>query len=158
MRMPPPNSGLTLTKEQIDLIRKWIDQGAEWKSHWAFYRSEPPELPAVSNKEWVRNPIDRFVLARLEREGLKPSPEADRATLLRRVTFDLTGLPPTPAEIDAFLADKIPDAYEKRVDRLLPRRTMASAWPCSGSTWPAMPIPTATTSIAIATCGTGAIG
>ena len=78
-----------------------------------------PRLPAVRNEKWARNPIDRFVLARLEREGLKPSPEADRATLLRRLSFDLTGLPPTPAELDAFLADKSPDAYEKQVDRLL---------------------------------------
>ena len=82
-------------------------------------RRSAPRLPAVKNEKWARNPIDRFVLARLEREGLKPSPEADRATLLRRLSFDLTGLPPTPAEVDAFLADKSADAYEKQVDRLL---------------------------------------
>ena len=76
-------------------------------------------MPDVKDQAWPRNPIDNFVLARLEAEGLKPSPEADRVTLLRRVTFDLTGLPPTPAEVDAFVADKSPDAYEKRVDRLL---------------------------------------
>ena len=104
-------------------------------------------MPAVRNEKWARNPIDRFVLARLEREGLKPSPEADRATLLRRLSFDLTGLPPTPAEVDAFLADKSADAYEKQVDRLLACRSTASAWRCSGSTWPATPTPTATTSI-----------
>ncbi len=100
-------------------MRKWIEQGAKWERHWAFMPPVRPALPAVRNEKWVRNPIDRFVLARLEREGLKPSPEADRATLLRRLSFDLTGLPPTPAEIDAFLADKSPDAYEKQVDRLL---------------------------------------
>ena len=91
-----------------------------------------PDLPAVEKADWVRNPIDRFILARLEREGLKPSPEADKATLLRRVTYDLTGLPPTPAEVDAFLADRSPDAYERRVDALLlsPRygERMAVPW------------------------------
>src|SRR6516164_7371773 len=117
-RMPPPGSGLSLTKEQIDLIVKWIEQGAEWKTHWAYVPPKRPDVPTVSNPSWVRNPIDAFVLARLDQEGLKPSPEADRVTLLRRVTFDLTGLPPTPAELDAFLADKSPDAYEKAVDRL----------------------------------------
>ena len=83
------------------------------------YPPKRPDLPPVQDAKWVRNPIDRFVLAKLEKEGLHPSPEADKATLLRRVTFDLTGLPPTPAEVDAFLADKSPDAYEKVVDRLL---------------------------------------
>ncbi len=119
LRMPPPKSGLTLTKDQIDLIRKWIDQGAEWKSHWAYIAPSRPELPEVSNQGWVRNPIDAFVLARLDREGLKPSPEADRTTLIRRVTFDLTGLPPSAADVDAFVADRSPDAYDKVVDRLL---------------------------------------
>jgi hypothetical protein len=131
-RMPPRDSGYTLTPAQIDLLRRWIDEGAKWDSHWAFVAPVRPELPAVDRAEWVRNPIDRFILARLEREELKPSREADRVTLLRRVTFDLTGLPPTPAEIDAFLADRSPDAYEKRVDALLrsPRygERMAIPW------------------------------
>jgi len=118
-RMPPPGSGLSLTKNQIDLIVKWIEQGAEWKTHWAYVPPKRPDAPAVSNPGWVRNPIDAFVLARLDQEGLKPAPEADRITLLRRVTFDLTGLPPTPSDIDAFLSDKSADAYEKVVDRLL---------------------------------------
>jgi mono/diheme cytochrome c family protein len=117
-RMPPADSGYALTDRQIDLLRRWIDQGAKWDTHWAYAPPARPELPAV-NDQWVRNPIDRFVLARLEREGLKPSAEADKVTLLRRVTYDLTGLPPTPAEVDAFLADRSPDAYEKRVDALL---------------------------------------
>jgi hypothetical protein len=131
-RMPPPGSGLSLTKDQIDLIVKWIEQGAEWKTHWAYIPPKRPDVPTVSNPSWVRNPIDAFVLVHLDQEGLKPSPEADRITLIRRVTFDLTGLPPTPAEIDAFLADKSPDAYEKVVARLLasPRygERMAVPW------------------------------
>ncbi|MGH9666962.1 MAG: DUF1549 domain-containing protein, partial [Bryobacteraceae bacterium] len=118
-RMPPPASGRTLTAEQIDLIRRWIDQGAKWEGHWAFIAPKRPPVPQVQDSKWVRNPIDGFVLAKLEHEGLKPSPEADKAALLRRVSFDLTGLPPTPAELAAFLADKSPEAYEKQVDRLL---------------------------------------
>jgi mono/diheme cytochrome c family protein len=118
-RMPPPDSGHSLTEKQIDLLTRWIDEGAKWDTHWAYLAPVRTEPPAASRPEWPRNAIDRFILARLDREGLKPSPEADRETLLRRVTYDLTGLPPTPAEVDAFLADKSPDAYEKRVDALL---------------------------------------
>src|ERR1700722_11253372 len=121
-RMPPPNSERSLTDLQIELIGKWIDQGAKWEMHWAYIPPQRPEVPPVQNVQnaaWPRNPIDNFVLARLAREGLHPSPEADRATLLRRVSFDLTGLPPTPAELDAFVTDKSPGAYEKAVDRLL---------------------------------------
>ncbi|MCS7024250.1 MAG: DUF1553 domain-containing protein [Bryobacteraceae bacterium] len=118
-RMPPPAAGKALSQEQIERIKRWIDAGAEYKGHWAYEPPQRPPLPPVQNKRWPRNPIDYFVLARLEREGLSPSPEADRITLLRRLSLDLTGLPPTPAEIDAFLRDKSPDAYEKQVDRLL---------------------------------------
>ena len=118
-RMPPPESGHSLTARQIESLRRWIDEGAKWDTHWAFVSPTRPELPPVTQASWIRNPIDQFILARLDREGLKPSPEADRETLLRRVTYDLTGLPPTPAEIDAFLGDHAPDAYEKRVDLLL---------------------------------------
>jgi hypothetical protein len=118
-RMPPPDSGHSLTPKQIDLLRRWIDEGAKWDTHWAYVPPKRPELPPVRDASWVRNPIDQFILARLEREGLKPSPEADKETLLRRVTLDLTGLPPTVAEVDAFLADSSPDAYERRVDELL---------------------------------------
>jgi len=118
-RMPPPWSGRTLTPKQIELIRQWIDQGAKWQSHWAFDPPKTPALPEVKDKTWLKNSIDNFALARLEAEGLKPSPEADKATLLRRVSFDLIGLPPTPAEVDSFLADHSTDAYEKRVDQLL---------------------------------------
>ena len=118
-RMPPPDSGHALTDKQIALLKRWIDEGAKWDSHWAYTAAVRPDLPIVREQTWVRNPIDQFILTRLEREGLKPSLEADKVTLLRRVTYDLTGLPPSPAEIDTFLADKSPDAYEKRVDALL---------------------------------------
>jgi hypothetical protein len=119
LRMPPPYSGRKLTPQQVETLKNWIDSGAKWDTHWAFVPPKRPEVPAVTDQQWARNAIDRFVLARLESTGLKPSAEADKATLLRRVTFDLIGLPPTPAELKAFLADSSPDAYEKVVDRLL---------------------------------------
>src|SRR5436190_15872875 len=118
-RMPPLKTGKHLTSAQIKLLTKWITEGAEWKKHWSFIPPERPALPQVVNSRWSRNPIDTFILARLEREGLRPSPEADRTTLIRRVTFDLTGLPPTPEEVDAFINNRRPDAYEQLVDRLL---------------------------------------
>src|SRR5262249_13889576 len=118
-RMPPARSGRTLTQRQIDLLKRWVKQGAKWQKHWAFLAPKRPAVPKVNNTGWPRNPIDVFILDRLEREGLAPSPQADRATLLRRVTLDLTGLPPTPAELDAFLADTSRAAYERVVDRLL---------------------------------------
>ncbi len=119
MRMPPPYSGRKLTPAQIETIKNWIDAGAKWETHWAFVTPVRPDPPAVQDTAWVRNPIDQFVAAKLQKEGLHPAPETDKPTLLRRVTFDLTGLPPTPAELDAFLADNSPNAYEKVVDRLL---------------------------------------
>jgi hypothetical protein len=118
-RMPPPDSGHALTETQIGLLKRWIDEGARWDTHWAYTAPSATEPPAPARQDWARTPIDRFILARLEREGLRPSPEADKATLLRRLSYDLTGLPPTPAEVDAFLGDKSPDAYEQRVDALL---------------------------------------
>src|SRR5262245_18749750 len=118
-RMPPPRTNKRLTPQQIELLKQWIDQGANWSEHWAFVPPKRPPLPKVADASWPRNAIDHFILARLEKEGLRPSPEADRVRLLRRVTLDLTGLPPTPAEVDAFLADRGPGAYEKVVDRLL---------------------------------------
>jgi uncharacterized protein DUF1553/uncharacterized protein DUF1549/concanavalin A-like lectin/glucanase superfamily protein/cytochrome c len=119
MRMPPPGSGVSLTANQTELLRRWIDEGAKWEAHWAYSPPKRFEPPRVNNTSWPRNPIDNFILARLEREGLKPSPQTDKGTLLRRVSLDLTGLPPTPAEVDSFLKDPAPDAYEKQVDRLL---------------------------------------
>ena len=118
-RMPPQSFDRKLNEKQVELIRQWIDEGAKWETHWAFRAPGRAELPEVANAAWAKNAIDRFVLARLEREGLKPSPEADRVTLLRRLTFDLTGLPPTREEVAAYLKDKSADAYEKQVERLL---------------------------------------
>jgi hypothetical protein len=131
-RMPPLKSGKKLSDSQKELLRRWIDEGAVWGKHWAYETPVRPNLPAVKNKAWVRNGIDAFILERLEREGLSPAAEAAKETLIRRVTLDLTGLPPTPAEIDAFLKDNSADAYEKIVDRLLksPRygERMAMDW------------------------------
>lgn len=118
-RMPPPKSGKKLTTAQVATLRRWIESGAAHSQHWAFRPPVRPALPAVKQTTWPRNPVDYFILSRLERDGLQPAPEADRITLLRRVTLDLTGLPPTPTEVDAFLADTRPDAYERLVDRLL---------------------------------------
>ncbi len=118
-RMPPSKTGKRLTQDQVELLRRWIEQGAKWKPHWAYIPPERPPLPPVKDKRWPQNEIDRFILARLEKENLTPSPEADKSTLIRRVTVDLTGLPPTISEVDAFLSDKSPQAYEKLVDRLL---------------------------------------
>ena len=117
--MPPPESEKSLTSVEKDLLRRWIAQGAEYQAHWAFEPPKRAESPKVQNQNWIRQPIDAFVLRRLESEGLRPSPEASKETLIRRVSLDLTGLPPTPAEVDAFLKDKSPNAYEKVVDRLL---------------------------------------
>ena len=132
VRMPPASSGRTLTQSEIELLTEWIKQGAKWQVHWSFVSPERPDIPAVRNKAWLRNSIDNFVLAQLEQKGINPSPEANRAALIRRVTFDLTGLPPTLDEVDAFLNDRSPNAYEKVVDRLLasPRygERMAFRW------------------------------
>ena len=118
-RMPPEKSGKKLTAHQIELLKKWIDQGAHWSQHWAFEPVRRPAAPRVQDPGWIHGPIDAFVLARLDSEGLSPAPPAERTTLIRRLTLDLIGLPPTPAEVDAFLADSTPAAYEALVDRLL---------------------------------------
>ncbi len=116
-RMPPAHVHKDLTAEQIAKIRAWIEEGAEWEGHWAFAAPVRRELPVVKQEAWVRNPIDRFVLAKLEARGLAPAPEADRRTLARRLSLDLTGLPPAPEELEAFVRDESPDAYEKLIDR-----------------------------------------
>jgi len=118
-RMPPAHSHKTLDPEQIETIKTWIEQGAEWNDHWSFQTPERPQDPAVKDGSWARNSIDRFVLARLESEGVTPAPEADRRTLARRAALDITGLPPTPAVVERFLNDTSPDAYEHYLDRLL---------------------------------------
>jgi len=119
-RMPPKYAEKTLTDAQKETIRRWVAEGAVYEGHWAYQPVKRPPVPEVADaKAPIRNPIDNFIQARLAREGLTPSPEADRRTLLRRVTLDLTGIPPTPQEADAFLNDRSPDAYDKVVDRLL---------------------------------------
>ncbi len=119
MQMPPEDSKLSVTAEEIAIIRRWIEQGAEWKSHWSFLPLVDAKPPAAKGATWPRGDLDRFVVAHLESKGLRPSPQATREQLIRRVTLDLTGLPPTLAEVDAFVADESPTAYEKLVDRLL---------------------------------------
>ena len=119
-RMPPAYSGAArLSDREINLLTRWIEQGAPWQKHWSFIPPVRPPLPEIGDRKWPKNPIDSFVLAKLEAEGLKPSPEADKRTLLRRVSFDLTGLPPTPTEVENFLQDTSPAAYETVVDRML---------------------------------------
>ena len=119
LQMPPPDSNRKLSQEQKRLLDRWIKAGAEYAPHWAFVAPQRPRPPAVQQADWPRNDIDRFVLAKLEAAGLQLSLEADRATLIRRLHADLTGLPPTPEEVDAFVADSAPDAYELLVNRLL---------------------------------------
>lgn len=118
-RMPPVDQQHALTQQEIERLRRWIEEGAEYEPHWAFVPPERPQPPIIQDPRWTRHPIDAFVAARHEQQGIRHQPEADRAALIRRVTLDLTGLPPTPAEVDAFLADGSPDAYDKVVDRLL---------------------------------------
>ena len=129
-QMPPPESNLKLTATEKALITKWIKQGAEWKDHWAFIPPEKTDVPKVEDN--TINPIDNFVLQKVRENGLSPSPEADKERLIKRVTMDLTGLPPTPKESDDFTADGSDDAYEKLVDRLLKTEThaerMAMEW------------------------------
>jgi hypothetical protein len=117
--MPPPKEKKVLTAEQKDLIKRWIAQGAPVEPHWAFIKPERPNVPAVTNAAWVKNPIDNFILARLQIAKLAPAPEADRRTLARRVCLDLTGLPPAPEMVEAFIANTAPNAYEQLVDQLL---------------------------------------
>ena len=135
---PMPMTG-TLSPDQVEMIRVWLDQGAPWteaidgtgavaKKHWAYVMPVRPDLPKVKDMAWVRNNIDRFVLARLEKEGLQPSPEASRETLIRRVTLDLIGLPPTPEDVDAFVEDRRPLAYERLVDRLISSPRYGERW------------------------------
>jgi len=144
--MPP--AGKRLSVQEVELLRTWIDQGANWTvkeqgsgiavmpvkpeagvpKHWSFQPIKRPEVPVVRNRNWVRNPIDNFILARLEAEGIEPSAEADRVTLIRRLSLDLIGLPPTPKEVAEFIADNRPDAYERQVDRLLDSPHYGEKW------------------------------
>lgn len=117
--MPPPSSKKKLSKAQIELLQRWIEQGAKYERHWSFIPPVRAQAPALKNTSWPRNAIDNFILAQIEKEKLTPAPEADRRTLIRRLSFDLRGLPPTPDEVEAFVDDKEPRAYERLVDRLL---------------------------------------
>ncbi|MDH3772325.1 MAG: DUF1549 domain-containing protein, partial [Nitrospirota bacterium] len=118
-RMPPADEVRQLSGAEVATIRKWIEQGAKWQPHWSFVQPRRAVSPGVSNAAWPIHDMDRFVLSRLDKEGLSPAAPVDRARLLRRVTLDLTGLPPTLEELDAYLADQSPNAYDKVVDRLL---------------------------------------
>jgi mono/diheme cytochrome c family protein len=126
--MPPSKAGKRLSPKEIDTLRRWVAQGAEYAPHWAYARPIRRPLPAVKDAAWPRNGVDHFILGRLEKEGLRPTPEADRYALARRVALDLTGLPPTPADADAFVNDRAPDAYEKYVDKLLASPAYGERW------------------------------
>jgi len=123
-----PYHGPALSPEQIALLKRWIKEGAQWSDYWAFVPPKAQPLPAVKHQSWVRQPLDRFVLARLERENLAPSPEADKAALIRRASLDLTGLPPSEDELAAYLGDNSPQAYDKVVERLLSSSAYGERW------------------------------
>ncbi len=132
VRMPPAYSGLKLSDKEIQTLRSWVEQGAKWQRHWSFLPPVAGPLPSVSRTSWPRNAIDNFVLAKLENVGLQPSPEANKATLIRRVSLDLTGLPPTPAEVDAFLRDS-PRTLGRRLSTgCSHRRDTARGWRSAG--------------------------
>src|SRR5262245_3308315 len=120
-RMPPPASKKApLTADQVAILKRWVAEGAKYSEHWSFAKLARPEVPGIDRTPFpVRNPIDNFILYRLRQAGVSPSREADRVTLIRRLSFDLTGLPPTTEEVRAFVEDKSPDAYEKLVDRMM---------------------------------------
>ncbi len=128
LRMPPADSGAALSAQQIELLKLWIEQGARYAPHWAFVKPQRPALPEVEQQSWPKNGIDYFILARLEAEGLAPSPEADRYMLIRRLSLDLRGLPPSPEEVRRFVNDKSPDAYELLVNRLLADPAYGERW------------------------------
>lgn len=125
-RMPP--EGKPLTAEQIDTLKRWVAEGAKWEEHWSFRKPERHAPPAVKDQAWITNPIDSFILAKLEQHGLKPAAHAEKLTLIRRAYYDLTGLPPTPAEVEAFVTDNSPKAYENLIDRLLESPRYGERW------------------------------
>ena len=127
-RMPPADSGKSLTRAEVELLERWVASGAKYETHWAFLPPVRPEVPKPANGRWVQNAIDAFVLRRLEQEELTPSPETDRVTWLRRLSLDLTGLPPTIEEVDAFVADMSKDAYSKQIKRLLKSPHFGERW------------------------------
>ncbi len=126
--MPPAEHGQPLSADEVDRLKRWIEQGAPYAAHWSYVPPVRPELPAVKDSAWPRNEVDRFILAALEHRGLKPSAEADRATLARRLALDLTGLPPTIEQVERLVADPSPEAYERYVDQLLEQPTFGEHW------------------------------
>ncbi|MDB5310400.1 MAG: hypothetical protein JWO38_4602 [Gemmataceae bacterium] len=126
--MPPPKSGKKLSPKDTEILTRWVKEGAPYAVHWAYVKPVRPASPAVRTPTWVKTPVDSFVLARLEKEGLTPSPEADKYALIRRLALDLTGLPPTVDEVDAFVKDAAPDAYEKMADRMLAKPAFGEHW------------------------------
>ena len=157
-RMPPADVAEPLSSDEIATLTAWIEEGAPWAEHWRLVPPHKTALPPVVDPRWSRQPIDRFILSRLEAERIVPSPEADRATLLRRLTLDLTGLPPTPGEIDAFLADDCRTPANGWSTGSSPVRITANGWPGDGSTSPATPIRAATRTTISARCGPIATG
>lgn len=154
-RMPPADAGEKLSAKKIESIRQWIAAGAVWQQHWAFTKPKRPMVPSTGDNHWSKNEIDHFILRCLQHKKLLPSPGADKQTLFRRVSLDLTGLPPTLEEVNHFLSDQRPDAYERLVNLLLasPRYGEQMA-----ATWRATPIPTATKMTARHACGAGLTG
>ena len=128
--MPPPKHGDAFTPEQAEIVRKWIEQGAEYETHWAYQKPERPAVPETKDapEQWQQHPVDAFIHRQLAQKNLTPSPEADRRTLARRVALDLTGIPPTPQEVATFLSDESPDAYSKYVDRILAKPSYGEHW------------------------------
>ena len=127
-RMPPEETGRKLSAAEIETIQQWIAAGANYSPHWSYTPPQRPKLPDVSRPDWCRNDVDRFVLAKLEQANLEPESEADRYEIIRRVSLDLTGLPPTLAEVEQFVHDDRPDAYERLVDRLLASPAYGEHW------------------------------
>lgn len=160
LQMPPPESPITkqLTPREIATLREWLQAGAPYSTHWAFEAPRQAPPPASPDPAWNKNPVDRFIHARLLKEGLQPAPEADRATLIRRVTLDLTGTLPTLGEVDAFCATPARMPTNGSLIASSPRRITASAWPSPGWTSPATAIRACITPTARATCGAGATG
>ena len=126
--MPPPDSGRKLTESERKILREWVANGGEYETHWSLIAPTKTKLPTVKDSKWPLHPLDHFVLGKLEKEGMSPSPDADRYRWIRRVSLDLTGLPPTPEETDRFLADKDKNAHEKVVDRLLASPAYGEHW------------------------------
>lgn len=128
LRMPPVDAGKKLSTKEVRILKRWIEQGAKYARHWSFVKPERPQLPEIDNPAWARNGIDRFIAAGLMRAGLRPSPAADRYVLIRRLSLDLRGLPPTPAEVKQFVADRRPGAYDRLVDRFLNDPAFGERW------------------------------